>query len=124
VALTQFSKNELSIEDARRMALAAQGFDRPRPTGKVQPSHLRRWGYYVLPFLLGDRLAARVDLKAESAERRLQVLAAYLEPHANPGETADALARELALLAHWLGLDSMAVARQGNFAQAVRKTLA
>jgi len=80
------------------------------------PRARRRWGYYVLPFLLGDRLGARVDLKADCAERRLLVLAAYIEPDAKPGAVAEALARELRTLAAGLGLDSVAVVRRSPFA--------
>jgi len=87
------------------------------------PKPRRKWGYYVLPFLLGERLVARVDLKAERTERKLQVLAAYLEPHAQPAVVADALARELMLLARWLDLDSVMVARRRGFAEQLHGAL-
>jgi uncharacterized protein len=90
------------------------------------PQPQRKWGYYVLPFLLGERLVARVDLKADRAARRLRVLAAYLEPGADSGAVAQALARELAVWAGWLDLDAVAVEKRGAFARAldacVRKT--
>ncbi len=89
------------------------------------PKPKRRYGYYVLPFLLGDRYVARVDLKADRAGSRLLVQSAWREPQLeawghDEHEVAERLDGELRLMADWLGLDDVAVQRKGTLAPRLR----
>jgi uncharacterized protein YcaQ len=76
----------------------------------------------VLPFLLGDRIVARVDLKSDRRAGVLHVHAAYAEPAA-PETTAEELALELRSLAGWLGLAGVVVASRGDLSGALRAAL-
>ena len=86
------------------------------------PAPRRKHGYYVLPFLLDDRLVARVDLKSDRKKDRLQVIAVHAEAD-RPPHAAGALLGELRLLADWLGLARIAMGRRGNFANELRNQL-
>ena len=87
------------------------------------PAHRRQHGYYVLPLLMNETIAARVDLKADRPAGRLRVQAAHLEPGAAVGPTVAALSPALVDLARWLGLPAVSVARSGDLAAALERSL-
>ena len=88
------------------------------------PEAKRRYGYYVLPFLLGDEIVGRFDLKADRHTSRLLVQASWIEAaHDTPSrrrEVAREVADELRLMATWLELDAIEVAERGDLAREVR----
>lgn len=74
-----------------------------------KPAAQRRWGYYALPILYGDRLVGKLDAKADRKAGVLRVMAVHEDPTATGGpwtpEIADAVEAEIDALASWLGLE-------------------
>jgi hypothetical protein len=87
------------------------------------PKDQRRYGYYVLPFLLDGELVARVDLKADRKRRRLLVQAAHIEAGHEAARVATALASELQTMASWLDLEEVEVDDQGGLAAPLKSRL-
>jgi uncharacterized protein YcaQ len=87
------------------------------------PEKKRRWGYYVLPFLLDERIVARVDLKADRKEGALLVQSAHPEENIDRLRVVEELAAELESLAAWLGLRRIVVKRRDAFARELAERL-
>ncbi|WP_047288230.1 winged helix-turn-helix domain-containing protein [Pseudomonas protegens] len=87
------------------------------------PEHKRVYGYYVLPFLHNERIAARVDLRAERARGRLAVHAVHEEPFGLDEEGIRALAVQLRKMADWLGLEQIQLNCQRDGARRLREVL-
>jgi uncharacterized protein YcaQ len=81
------------------------------------PAKQRKYGYYVLPFLLDDRIVARVDLKADRKKKELLVLSTHKEEGIDEERTIVQLGEELKTLASWLVLERVKVSRRGPFAR-------
>ena len=89
--------------------------------GLYTPADQRTYGYYVYPFLLGDRLAAQVDLKSDRQAGALLVQAAHLEAGAHEDEVLGPLAAELRRAAAWQGLADVRIAKKGGLAAALSR---
>jgi len=81
------------------------------------PASKRKWGYYVLPFRVGDQIVARVDLQADRKNKKLLVLAVHEEAHTELGACVESLARELNSLSAWLGFEQISVTRHNSISR-------
>ena len=87
------------------------------------PMAKRKYGYYVFPFVLGDKIVARCDLKADRERGVLVARSAHLEPGHDARRAVPAIARELETMRNWLELDKIEVANRGDLAAKLRRAL-
>lgn len=101
-------------------------FDIDYRIGIYTPQHKRTHGYYVLMFLDGDRITARIDLKADRRAAALVVREAHLEPFVGPKAApgvATRLAGELHRIADWLDLETIEAEPVGDLSGALAQVL-
>lgn len=111
--------DSLVFDRARVLSL----FDVHYRIGVYTPAAQRLHGYYVYLFICDDRIAARVDLKADRARGVLLVNSAWLEDGRSADAVAPRLADELRAMASWLGLSDMALAGGGSLAGRLAREL-
>lgn len=87
------------------------------------PKPKRKYGYYVMPFLLGDRIVGRCDLKTDRKDGVLRLLGAFSELGVDEAAIAPELAAELTMLAQLVGADRVQVDAKGNLATLTQKAL-
>jgi uncharacterized protein YcaQ len=87
------------------------------------PPAKRVYGYYVCPFLLGDTLVARCDLKADRGRKVLMVQSAFLEPEQSLRRVVHELVSELQHMQVWLELDRIEVGERGDVAKMLRRNV-
>lgn len=87
------------------------------------PAAKRRWGYYVLPVRVGDKIVGRVDLKADRQAGALLVLNAHNEDHTDADDCCGQVAHELRAIRDWLNLDEIRVGASNRFSKALARSV-
>ena len=86
---------------------AAEIFEFEYQLEMYKPAAKRRWGYYALPILYGDRLVGKLDATADRKAGVLTVSAVHQDVPFTPDMT-EAIDAEIDDLAAWLGLERKA----------------
>jgi len=87
------------------------------------PEEKRKYGYYVLPFLLNENLVARVDLKTVRSEEKLLIKGVYLEAGTEPEMVLSELAEEVKELSTFLNLSEVSIIGRSKTAVLLRSFL-
>jgi uncharacterized protein YcaQ len=75
------------------------------------PKEKRKFGYYVLPFMMDGQMVGRVDLKADRASSKLLAHSVHIEKGVKRSAINDVLSAELDAMANWLGLEQVQIGR-------------
>ena len=120
------------VEDGVLYEVAVEGWRRPRNERLFDfhyrieiytPKPKRRFGYYVLPILSGEALVGRLDMKADRENGTLRIEGAYLEHGVKAANVVAPVAREVGMMAKWLGLEHTFVGVRGDFSRPLRIAL-